>query len=179
MDERDQLEAMWLSSTANDRANLFRAWILAATGEFAPDLSFSESLGDDLVDYSFAEDLSAWQVAVTASVFFDASPDRALGIGDALVEIGHLFGEEQEEAEEEAEFEQEDESAEGGEAAWDAWVESLESAIEELEGERSSLEASMQGASPDDAAALQSLIDFVDFLLHGLRDQLPEEATSV
>jgi hypothetical protein len=179
MDERDQLEALWLQSTANARANLFRDWILAATGEFAPDLSFSEGLGDDLVAYSFDDDLSAWQVAVAASVFFDASPDRALGVGDALVEISHLFGEEQEEAEEEAEFEEEDESAEGGEAAWDAWVESIEAAIEELEEERSSLEALMDGASPDDAAALQSMVDFLDDLLEGLRDRLPEAATSL
>jgi hypothetical protein len=173
MDERDQLETLWASRDADQRATLFRVWIAAATGEFAPEITISDSLGDDPVVFGFADDLSAWQVAVAASVFESATSDQALGIGDALIELGHLFAEQQEEAEEEAEFEEEDESVEGQEEAHNA---AIEAAIDELEEERSSLEELVPQGGDN---ALESLIDFLNDLIDELRARLDEQAASV
>jgi hypothetical protein len=175
MDERDQLETLWASRSAAQREALFRIWVFAATGEFAPDITISDSLGDGLVAYEFTADFSAWQVAVAGSVFDSASPDHALGIGDALIELSHLFAEQEEEAEEEAEFEEEDESAEGQEEAHDA---AIEAAIDELEDERSDLEDLLPEAG-DDTDVLESLIDFLNDLIDELRARLDEQEASV
>jgi hypothetical protein len=175
MDEREQLETQWASLSVAQRQALFRGWVLGATGEAAPaEITMSDDLGSDLVAYQFADDLSAWQVAVAASVFAQASPGQALGVGDAVIEISRLFAEEQDEGDEQAEFEEEDESVEGQEAAHDA---AIEAAIDELEAERSNLESMLPGAG-DDAAALESLIDFLDDLIDGLQARLGEQEAS-
>jgi hypothetical protein len=172
MDEREQLEAQWASLSVAQREDLFRNWILAATNGFAPaNIAVFTATGDDLVDYSFATDLSSWQVAVADSLFTNASPDQALGVGDAVIEIGHLFAEQQGEQAELEEYEQEDESVEGEQAAYAA---ALQAAIDELEGMQSQLEALMAGASDDDMAALQDMIDLLDLPLNALRERLKE-----
>lgn len=176
MDEREQLEAQWASMSVAERETLFRSWIFAAAGESAPaHIAISDSLGDELITYAFAADLSAWQVAVAPSVFDSTSPGQALGIGDAIIEISRLFADEQEEDDEEEEFEQEDESAEGAEAAWEA---AIETAIEGLEAERDSL-AELLSDADDDADAIQSLIDFLNDLINELNARLGEQEASV
>ena len=172
MDEREQLETQWASLSVAEREDLFRNWILAETSGFAPaNIIVSAETGDDLVDYNFATDLSSWQVAVADSLFTNASPDQALGIGDAIIEIGHLFAEQQGEQAELEEYEQEDESAEGAQAGYAA---ALQAAIDELEGMQDEWEALMAGASDHDKAALQGMIDLLDLPLNALRERLKE-----
>ncbi len=74
--------------------NLFRSWIFAETAGFAPsNIVLFEGTGEDLVDYGFASDLSSWQVAVSDELFQNASPEQALAIGEAIIEIAHMFAE--------------------------------------------------------------------------------------
>src|SRR5262249_9511211 len=110
MGERDQLESQWDDLTPAERFELFSTWILSETEGFQPaELVLFEWTSGDLVIFGFSSDLTAWQVAVADSLFTNDSPSQALGTGDGIIETGHLFAEQQEDAEELEDEEQEDE----------------------------------------------------------------------
>jgi hypothetical protein len=161
MGERDQLESQWDDLTPAERFELFSTWILSETEGFQPaELVLFEWTGGDLVIFGFSSDLTAWQVAVADSLFTNDSPSQALGTGDGIIETGHLFAEQQEDAEELEDEEQEDESVEGQEHAHETVEEerareeaeqaALESAIHELEGLAVEAHANYEAALADD-----------------------------
>ncbi|MQA89789.1 MAG: hypothetical protein GEU90_06090 [Gemmatimonas sp.] len=173
MDEREQLETQWGSLSVAQRQNLFRAWVLAETIGFQP-ASFAFGGGSE-VEYAIAPDASSWQVAVPASLFSQATPAAALGAGETIIEIGHLFAELRETIDELSEFEFEDESLEGQAAAI------LPGIIDALEQERQDLENALgdAGLDPETLEALENDLEAIEEALEELLEELEELGISV
>jgi len=170
MDERDLLESEWAGSSFQTRVDLFTAWITAATAFFeAPELFVVDSPTEP-VAFNIAPGFSAWQIAVAASLFSNAAPTLALGIGDGIIEAAHLFKEQadaqegEEEEEEEGEEEEEVPEDESPEAEEFLVEQAIEALIEELEGLVGELQDQLAEADEGDEAAAGSLAEAIDEL---------------
>lgn len=177
MDERDQLHSQWSALTIASRESLFRTWILTETGSDGPAEIVVSHLADGRpVDYNFASDLSSWHVAVADSLFSSSTADQAIAVGEALIEVSHLFAEARQERDEMSEAELEDETPEAQEFLFE---EAVRGAIEGLEALIAEYENQIGEADEQDAAAvadLQDAIANIQKLIDWLHNKINEPA---
>lgn len=178
MDEREQLVTHWADVAG--RVNRFKAWIVAETTGLTPaNITVFDFTSGNLVHYNFATDLSSWQVAVADTLFDNDTPDAALSVGEAIIEIGHLFAEQQAEQDELLEEELEDETAEAEEFLYE---QAIEAAIEELESliddAQDQINEAEEGFDDEAVAGLQDVIDFLQGLIDTLEEKINQEGGS-
>lgn len=170
MNERNQLQTQWATLNVTQRKELFRSWIVSETNGISPSNIFIfHYTGGSLVNYNFSADLVSWQAAVADRVFTNALPNEALAVGDALIEVGHLFEERRRERDELSEEEFEDESAEADEYLFEQAIENAIDALEEMENELQSQLGEAEEGFDDGAVdgineALDELHDLIDAL---------------
>lgn len=96
MTARDQFQMSWThlisSHVAADRMGDFRNWILADTSGFQPDDIFISPTGVS-VSFGISDDHTHWWAGVDDAPFSDSTPDRALSIGDTIIDYGRWFAE--------------------------------------------------------------------------------------